>query len=209
MPHIVEKTRWFRLRATLQRCQEEKEILTEEIIRVYASFSKMQSIWVALVNNRNWDEGRVCYAHKQSAMYCPLAQATMKAIKASFGLVVERSVIWLQLLGLAYAIARRAVALVQSFSESDTGTCTSIDIQGLISSNHTSFRTFGWLNPSLSSRSYSQTRFTFLIGLIPVLCVHYILLTKIFRLVSSRINPCVMCTSFIIDENIKSGPSED
>ena len=86
---LVEKTRWFRHCAVYERCQEGKEILQEEIGRVYISFSRMALIWTRLAGDGHWDNGSVCYAHKQAAVYQSLADATLDVVHSIFGQSVE------------------------------------------------------------------------------------------------------------------------
>lgn len=80
----MERVRWFRTRAALERRQEELEILDEEFRRTHLSFTKMNTIWKRIGERqfllRKVDHrlasGYKAFACRQAAMYAKLANAT-------------------------------------------------------------------------------------------------------------------------------------
>ncbi|TFK57764.1 hypothetical protein BDN72DRAFT_866507, partial [Pluteus cervinus] len=86
----VDKARWFRYRALVDRAREEKEILEEEIHRVHTSFSKMSAVWAELAVVPDTPLGHSAYASKQSAMYTTLADGAYSTIRQFFPLVLGR-----------------------------------------------------------------------------------------------------------------------
>ncbi|KAF7360834.1 hypothetical protein MSAN_01112700 [Mycena sanguinolenta] len=94
----MDRVRWFRLRALLQRALEERETLLEEFARTRESFIKSATIWRALAEqkvkkedkqtdeheDKDEDEdeenrGKRAYASKQCAMYSELADRCFAA----------------------------------------------------------------------------------------------------------------------------------
>src|SRR5437762_12803694 len=65
---VADQVRWFRNRAAVERCQEEKELLEVEILRVLVSIESMSQTWTQLSTTTS-NAGRAAYAHKQADMY--------------------------------------------------------------------------------------------------------------------------------------------
>ncbi|TFK61666.1 hypothetical protein BDN72DRAFT_777997 [Pluteus cervinus] len=65
---IVDRVQWFRLRALLERCVEEMEILEQEILHTHKSFGRLSVIW-SCIGIKETHLGARSYAYKQSAMY--------------------------------------------------------------------------------------------------------------------------------------------
>ncbi|TFK71384.1 hypothetical protein BDN72DRAFT_895628 [Pluteus cervinus] len=86
----VDKARWFRHQAIVNRGREEKEILDEEIHRVYTSFVQMASTWRLLGSAPDCLPGPAAYAFKQSAMYVALADSAYDVISEVFANVFLR-----------------------------------------------------------------------------------------------------------------------
>ncbi|KAF7367681.1 hypothetical protein MSAN_00831800 [Mycena sanguinolenta] len=69
----LDRVKWFRDRALLQRAQEERETLEEEFSRTRVAFHSSARIWSALAEDAS-RPGRKAYAEKQSSMYSALAE---------------------------------------------------------------------------------------------------------------------------------------
>ncbi|KAJ7777667.1 hypothetical protein DFH07DRAFT_766411 [Mycena maculata] len=69
----MDRVKWFRVRALLQRSQEERETLEEEFGRAVESFHKSANIWSALAEGQKEKAGAQAYAEKQADMYRELA----------------------------------------------------------------------------------------------------------------------------------------
>lgn len=78
----MDRVKWFRLRALLERSKEEQETLEEEFTRTAASFHKSAEIWGCLAAESE-APGRKAYAEKQVDMYtalsnrCAMARETL------------------------------------------------------------------------------------------------------------------------------------
>ncbi|KAJ3553741.1 hypothetical protein NP233_g12577 [Leucocoprinus birnbaumii] len=89
----IERARWFRERALLERLHEELEILNEEFRRTHVSFSKMEEVWTKLAAGEHPNAGYAAYAHRHAAMYKRLAsQCLVTWEKASPWLKIEKNV---------------------------------------------------------------------------------------------------------------------
>lgn len=83
---IVDRVRWFRTRAALDRRREELEILNEEFHRTACSFTQMSNIWMKLgdeqlvqrKDNSLLGNGYHAFAYRQAAMYSRLAQGALE-----------------------------------------------------------------------------------------------------------------------------------
>lgn len=79
---VVDRVRWFRTRAALDRWREELEILNEEFRQTSCSFTQMSNIWKKLRDEqltRRKDSSRIvngyhAFAYRQAAMYSRLAK---------------------------------------------------------------------------------------------------------------------------------------
>ncbi|KAF5360607.1 hypothetical protein D9756_005153 [Leucocoprinus leucothites] len=69
----VERARWFRERALLDRLREELEILNEEFRRSKKSFIKMQLTWEQMAKMAEDKQGFMAYAHRHAEMYSNMA----------------------------------------------------------------------------------------------------------------------------------------
>ncbi|TFK62135.1 hypothetical protein BDN72DRAFT_777467 [Pluteus cervinus] len=78
-----DRVRWFRARAALDRCREEKEILEAEIIRIHRSFQKMSAVWLEL-SKMCTTPGMRSYAYKQADMYERFRDEALEAIRTTF-----------------------------------------------------------------------------------------------------------------------------
>ncbi len=80
-PYLVERVRWFRVRAARDCYREELEILDEEFHRTHLSFTRMNEIWKVngekqIVLRKEDDctaRGYHAFAHHQAAIYSKLA----------------------------------------------------------------------------------------------------------------------------------------
>ncbi|KAJ7438353.1 hypothetical protein FB451DRAFT_1570308 [Mycena latifolia] len=68
----LDRVKWFRLRALLQRSIEERETLEEELARAVEWFHKTANIWRCLARETD-KRGWIAYAEKQADMYTELA----------------------------------------------------------------------------------------------------------------------------------------
>ncbi|KAG6848173.1 hypothetical protein H0H93_002703 [Arthromyces matolae] len=75
--HLVDRVKWFRDQAALDRSREEKEILEEEFRRTIVSFTKMGEVWRKLVLGRS--ASYAAYAHEHAAMYDQLSVKAQRA----------------------------------------------------------------------------------------------------------------------------------
>ncbi|KAJ3575541.1 hypothetical protein NP233_g1026 [Leucocoprinus birnbaumii] len=88
----IERARWFRERALLERLREELEILNEEFRRTHVSFAKMEEVWTKLAEGEHPNAGYAAYAHRHAAMYKRLAyQCSVTWEKASPWLKIEEN----------------------------------------------------------------------------------------------------------------------
>jgi hypothetical protein len=72
---LVDRVKWFRLRALLERAKEERDILDEELDRAWQSFHKSAAIWKSMAAETETEKpGRKAYGEKQCAMYHELAE---------------------------------------------------------------------------------------------------------------------------------------
>ncbi|KAJ3558488.1 hypothetical protein NP233_g11498 [Leucocoprinus birnbaumii] len=69
----LERVRWFRERAAVERLQEELEILEEEFRRVHRSFTRMNEVWTILATHSK-SAGLSAYAPRQAHTHAPSAK---------------------------------------------------------------------------------------------------------------------------------------
>jgi hypothetical protein len=77
----VDRVKWFRDRAALQRSREEKEILEEEFKRTIRSFEHWEEIWTGLGQKEEAQSGEAIYTFQTAAMFGKLAVDCKKAFK--------------------------------------------------------------------------------------------------------------------------------
>ncbi|KAJ3567379.1 hypothetical protein NP233_g6404 [Leucocoprinus birnbaumii] len=76
----LDRVRWFRERAAVERLKEELEILEEEFRRVHTSFSRMNEVWTTLAKNSK-SAGFASYALRQAHMHASFAREAWTAWK--------------------------------------------------------------------------------------------------------------------------------
>ncbi|KAJ3576610.1 hypothetical protein NP233_g319 [Leucocoprinus birnbaumii] len=76
----LDRVRWFRERAAVERLKEELEILEEEFRRVHISFSRMNEVWKTLAKNSK-SAGFASYALRQAHMHSSFAREAWIAWK--------------------------------------------------------------------------------------------------------------------------------
>jgi hypothetical protein len=77
----VDRVKWFRDHAALQRSREEKEILQEEFKRTIRSFEHWEEIWTGLGQNEVAQSGEAIYTFQTAAMFGKLAADCKEAFK--------------------------------------------------------------------------------------------------------------------------------
>ncbi|KAJ3555786.1 hypothetical protein NP233_g12126 [Leucocoprinus birnbaumii] len=77
----VERARWFRERALVDRLQEELELLNEEFRRSTVSFTQMSSTWTELAQRTQDQLGFSAYAHRHAAMYAAMSEKVFEQWK--------------------------------------------------------------------------------------------------------------------------------
>ena len=95
----VDRVRWFRTRAALQRVREEVEILEEEFRRVVCSLTRTRDAWIATNNttcralDKAISQGYRCYAYRQAAVYGKLAERAQRAWDTAEGFANQGTVV--------------------------------------------------------------------------------------------------------------------
>ncbi len=69
---LVERVRWFREQAAVDRLKEELELLEEEFRRTHKTHLQMSEVWGRLATHTD-NTGYACYARRQAHMYGLLA----------------------------------------------------------------------------------------------------------------------------------------
>jgi hypothetical protein len=74
-PYVVNRVRWFRARAEVERWEEEERILRKEFEFTYRSFQFLSSTWSKTASVRtDRYPGYVSYAHERADMYLQMAK---------------------------------------------------------------------------------------------------------------------------------------
>lgn len=71
---LVDRVKWFRDRANLQRAKEQAELVDVEFDRTITAFEKSASAWKILHSECMPGSGEASYAHNKYLMYIMLAQ---------------------------------------------------------------------------------------------------------------------------------------
>lgn len=69
----MERVRWYREKAAVDRLREELEILEEEFRRTYKSFTRMNEVWQELAILQENRRGYPAYAWRQADIYSKFA----------------------------------------------------------------------------------------------------------------------------------------
>lgn len=78
----MERVRWYREKAAVDRLQEELEILEEEFRRTHKSFERMDEVWQELAILNENVGGYSAYAWRKAKMYSRYAAECWSEWKA-------------------------------------------------------------------------------------------------------------------------------